>query len=543
MNPDSLVDWLTAHNGTFDRAALTFAPIDNLGWGAFALRDLQQDHTLFSLPRDLTLSTRTSSLPPLIGEEDWKKHGLHVSWAGLILCLMWEAAQGESSKWSTYLASLPITFDTPMFWSSEDLEQLKGTAVLGLSVSVAHSPSLRVEVLPDKIGKEQAENDYVNKVVPILKSRTDLFGTEHPDPRFSLEAYHVMGSRILSRSFQVEAQPQVDGSQTPPLAHEGTEMDLDNSSPLPHGNDDTKRIEDDVESDDHDHDDPTNVAMVPMADMLNARYGCANAKLFDEDRDLRMVTTRSVCQGEQIVSLFCAALPIYGFLPVLICEILDQWNTYGDLPNSELLRRYGHVDQVPLAGGGIGNPADIVEIRADIVMEVIVQNYPEWAGPRSAERVDWWLEEGGDDVFVVDSSNDVPEEISSFVRLLMMSAPEWEKTKRKSKLPKPKEDEAALSVTADVVRRRLAEYPTTIEDDEALLGAEQVSAKPIPLNLKHAIVVRLGEMRILRGLLRGVTARLESSRTLPQSGGPSESRKRKADGTVTSGRAGRMAKR
>ncbi|KAH9083935.1 SET domain-containing protein [Lactarius deliciosus] len=501
MNPDSLVDWFTAHNGTFDRAALTFAPIDNLGWGAFALRDLQQDHTLFSLPRDLTLSTRTSSLPPLIGEEDWKKHGLHVGWAGLILCLMWEAAQGESSKWSTYLASLPITFDTPMFWSSEDLEQLKGTAVL------------------DKIGKEQAENDYANKVVPILKSRTDLFGTEHPDSRFSPEAYHVMGSRILSRSFQVEAQPRVDGSQTPPLAHEGAEMDLDNSSPLPHGKDDMENIEDDGESDDNDGDDPANVAMVPMADLLNARYGCANAKLFDEDRDLRMLTTRSVRQGEQI------------------------WNTYGDLPNSELLRRYGHVDQVPLAEGGIGNPADIVEIRADLVMEVIVQNYPEWAGPRSAERVDWWLEEGGDDVFVVDSSDDVPEEISSFVRLLMMSAPEWEKTKRKSRLPKPKEDEAALSVTADVVRRRLAEYPTTIENDEALLGAERVPEKLIPLNLKHAIVVRLGEMRILHGLLRRVTARLESSRTPPQSGGASESRKRKADGTVTSGRAGRTAKR
>ena len=66
-------------------------------------------------------------------------------------------------------------------------------------------------------------------------------------------------------------------------------------------------------------------------------------------------------------------------------------------------------------------------------------------------------------MFVVDSSNDVPEEMFSFVRLLMMSAPEWEKTKQKSKLPKPKEDKVALSVTADVVRRRLTEYPTTIE--------------------------------------------------------------------------------
>ena len=36
-----LVDWFTAHNGTFDRSALTFAQTDTLGRGAFALRDLQ----------------------------------------------------------------------------------------------------------------------------------------------------------------------------------------------------------------------------------------------------------------------------------------------------------------------------------------------------------------------------------------------------------------------------------------------------------------------------------------------------------------------
>jgi hypothetical protein len=65
----------------------------------------QQGHTLFTLPRHLTLSTRTSSLPSLIGEDDWKKHGLDVGWAGLILCLMWEGARGTTSKWSTYLGT------------------------------------------------------------------------------------------------------------------------------------------------------------------------------------------------------------------------------------------------------------------------------------------------------------------------------------------------------------------------------------------------------------------------------------------------------
>src|SRR6266850_4587819 len=44
MHSDSLsdlVDWFTAHDGTFDCSALTFAQIEGLGWGAFALRDLQ----------------------------------------------------------------------------------------------------------------------------------------------------------------------------------------------------------------------------------------------------------------------------------------------------------------------------------------------------------------------------------------------------------------------------------------------------------------------------------------------------------------------
>jgi hypothetical protein len=32
------------------------------------------------------------------------------------------------------VADLPMTFDTPMFWSARELEELKGTSVVGLSV-------------------------------------------------------------------------------------------------------------------------------------------------------------------------------------------------------------------------------------------------------------------------------------------------------------------------------------------------------------------------------------------------------------------------
>jgi N-lysine methyltransferase SETD6 len=64
---------------------------------------------------------------------------------------------------------------------------------------------------------------------------------------------------------------------------------------------------------------------------------------------------------------------------------------------------------------------------------------------------------------VVNGSHQVPDEMTSFVRLLMMSAPEWEKRKRKTKLPKVKVDDTLLTIVADVVKSRLAQYPTTVE--------------------------------------------------------------------------------
>jgi len=128
----------------------------------------------------------------------------------------------------------------------------------------------------DKIGRQQAENDYFDKVVPLLRGRTDLFG-EYPNALFSLETYHIMGSRILSRSFQVEAvsAASTDSGQTP--AQEDSEMNLDETSPNSSNNNDSDEIVDDEDSDGGDE--PVNVAMVPLADMLNARYGCENVRV------------------------------------------------------------------------------------------------------------------------------------------------------------------------------------------------------------------------------------------------------------------------
>ena len=67
------------------------------------------------------------------------------------------------------------------------------------------------------------------------------------------------------------------------------------------------------------------------------------------------------------------------------------------MPNAALLRAYGHVDYLPLLNGEYGNPGDVVEVRADLVVSTIMENNPDLVGENMVARIDWWLEVGGDE--------------------------------------------------------------------------------------------------------------------------------------------------
>lgn len=302
-----------------------------------------------------------------------------------------------------------------------------------------------------------------------------------------------MGSRILSRSFHVEPWTNEDleedhdhGEEDGSDDQENLEANVSQSSAMdvdePSENaeppqEQTQKMDEDGE-DEEDIDNPADIAMVPMADMLNARFESENAKLFYEENILRMVTTKPIKRGEQI------------------------WNTYGDPPNSYLLRRYGHVDVVPLRPPlkGEGNPADVVEIRADLVVAA--------ASHRSKgdmqERVDWWLELADDDTFVVETDCEVPKELISLIHLLLLSRADWQKLQAKEKLPKAKLTSDIIPIAIEVFRKRLEEYSTSLKEDERLLEDPALS-----LNKRNAVIVRLGEKRILKCTLE----RLQSLKT------------------------------
>ncbi|KIY70636.1 SET domain-containing protein [Cylindrobasidium torrendii FP15055 ss-10] len=447
---DDFTAWFEQNNGFIDKEYMgftVFSPEEG-GRGAVALKDIPEGHTLFTIPRTLTLSTRTSELPHAFGLEAWKSANLHQGWAGLILCMMWEEAKGQASKWGPYLASLPSRFDTPVFWSDEDLTLLEGTTVVG------------------KLGREDAERTYNEIIVPALQSHPELFSAEAAEKYYTLTQYHLMGSRILSRSFDVERWEGEGDDEENEAANTSRDMDVD--EPEPQGEAAPASAEDAVEEEEEE--DPSDVAMVPVADLLNARFECENAKLFYEEKVLKMISTKPIKAGEQI------------------------WNTYGDLPNSELLRRYGHVDLLPLPNGKKGNPGDVVELPANIVAAVVTEKLGT-SQATAEERIDWWLEEGGDDVYVLDNDLEIPPTLASFAKLIGLSPEDWKKAKGKGKPPKAIMDQSMVEILREVLRRRLQQYPTSeVEDEKALEGE-------LPLNARHATVVRLGEKRILSGIL------------------------------------------
>jgi SET domain-containing protein 6 len=103
----------------------------------------------------------------------------------------------------------------------------------------------------------------------------------------------------------------------------------------------TEEDDDDDEDEEEEEEAGGIIAMVPMADMLNHRTGFNNARLFHEPEAVQMRAIKDIQVSEQI------------------------YNTYGDLCNADLLRKYGFVDEP--------NDFDIVEISGDLVRDVSCQ--------------------------------------------------------------------------------------------------------------------------------------------------------------------------
>lgn len=228
------------------------------------------------------------------------------------------------------------------------------------------------------------------------------------------------------------------------------------------------------------------------------------------------------------------------------------FNTYGNPPNSDLLRRYSHVDEP--------NGNDIVELTASNLVQGAVNcllsstNQDERELKSQAlktilsERLEWACEFSLlDDTFIltypfppsiqepyltgsetegklsnkdfrrackIDSEKEkgnLSSELIIASRFLLMSKESFKKFQKKQSLPKAEidsiesvdEKERDISIAeliCEAIKDRSKKYETELEfDEERLYGNERLMVKDEKdEKVRKALVVRVGEKRILR---------------------------------------------
>lgn len=388
-----LIQWLISQGGSFREDLLEVREVENMGRGLAALKDIDENTSLFTIPRNLLLNTSTARLRTLLPPNTWDSLLSSRTWAALILSIVYEQANIETSPWRPYLSLMPTEIDSLLYWSDADLQYLKGSTIV------------------NKIGKSDIVETYANVIKPILQEHPTLF---NPSEGFSLERYLFAGSLVLSRSFTV----------------------LGDEEPKENDDDDSSSEAEDADATSGVH----TVSMVPMADMLNAVSLRDNANLEFLPLEFRMMTTKAISAGGQVL------------------------NTFGNPPNADLLRRYGHVDYP--------NDNDDVEITADLLLA-----QDTWTNAQA--KIEYLLDQGIDEsvkdrtismtiliiisTFLIEKGDLLPAELVISIKLLQMNDTDFEKLQQKGKLPKSTLEQTTAELILRLIHFRLSKYDTTLE--------------------------------------------------------------------------------
>lgn len=365
-----------------------------------ATQDLSEDEELFSIPRASILTNETTDLPANLRKE------LDHPWLSLILVMVHEYLKGTKSSWYPYFNLLPETFDSLMFWSDEELLSLKGSAVV------------------DKIGKESADSTFTEQLIPLIAQHANIFQTAGRSNDELLSLCHRMGSTIMAYAFDLE-KPEPSQPHKQDEEEWEEEEEEESAISLPKG-------------------------MIPLADMLNANADHNNAKLFYQDDKVVMKTLHPVRAGEEL------------------------FNDFGPLPRSDLLRRYGYVTAQYAK-------YDVVEISEELIREQAIaiavgggvqQEEEEKKKKKDLEDKWTYAEEQGitDDAYDIarancsancsaDGQQQFPEELCILLNLLVLPSPEFEKLKKRDKLPKAELTSDAKNLLRAILVHRYADYP------------------------------------------------------------------------------------
>lgn len=125
-----LLTYVLENGGTFNKVELKYSETE--GYSVFATDQLSVGEIAISVPYSLCLSLDSILQGPLSVVLDLYPDIISYPDEVLAMALMCSSYPVESIQ-AKHIASLPKTFNTPVFWSDQELEYLKGSMVWNLT--------------------------------------------------------------------------------------------------------------------------------------------------------------------------------------------------------------------------------------------------------------------------------------------------------------------------------------------------------------------------------------------------------------------------
>ncbi|KAF8859575.1 SET domain-containing protein [Acephala macrosclerotiorum] len=303
---------------------------------------------------------------------------------------------------------------------------------------------LQASMVAKKIGKATAEDIFAEHVAPL-----------NIDNASSIMC-HKVASVIMACAFDIPELPETENVEDGQEDEEADELVSDNGE-----------------------DEKTILSMIPLADMLNADADRNNACLCCDNKDLEMRAIRPINKGDEI------------------------FNDYGQLPRSDLLRRYGYVtdnyaqyDVAELPTKSILSlfrSNESLQLSSQTVLEplgLLVNKGVELAHREGLYEDSYDLAHPGPD------RPSIPDDLLALLYILLLDEENFAAIES-SKIALPSRPKLSTGLVGQVLvkilRLREREYATTAEEDELLL-----QAGGLPHRKAMAIQVRLGEKQVLR---------------------------------------------
>lgn len=307
INSDKFVHWLANDINVKISPKIEVADLRDLNQGRCvrAVEDIEQDEVLFEIPRGSILNIETCELSKRYPAAKEELFDGVGHWEGLILILLYELhVMGKESKWWPYFEVFPSK------------ESMNGLMYWNDDDLKHLEPSMVLQ----RIGKESARDMF-----EVVKQLIEKFGIHGLDV-IKWDDFVYVASVIMSYSFDVEDYEEEEEG-------DGKEDSDEELVEIVHGGDKPSV-----------RDDKSLKSMIPLADTLNADTKKCNANLIYDELSLKMHAIKPIAKGEQV------------------------YNLYGEHPNSEILRRYGYVEED-------GSAYDFGEIPLSTIDKVLQREF------------------------------------------------------------------------------------------------------------------------------------------------------------------------